>query len=182
VIPATNSFFEITRTGQGVTLLNFEPDTTFKCLNELLYLLIKPALDTFFRDDWKTEEAIHFVVDNGPAEQQSSPLVQMSLVRLLKLLTQVSFAEYHSKRNFVERVHSQENNVLSKASKFNSHSVYEKAKIGSKEHRENMESALEEMRKRKRLLHASFGGRPLMSEMAEDVRSRGGRLHRHRGA
>lgn len=87
------SFFEITRTGQGVTLLNFEPDTTFKCLNELLYLLTIPALDTFFRDDWKTEETIHFVVDNGPAEQQSSPLVQMSLVRLLKLLTQVSFAE-----------------------------------------------------------------------------------------
>lgn len=80
------------------------------------------------------------VVDNGPAEQPSSPLVQMSLVRLLKLLdldkvTQVSFAEYHSKRNFVEHVHSQENNVLSKVSKFNSHSVYEKAKIGSKEHK-----------------------------------------------
>ena len=54
------SVLEITRTGQGVTLLNFEPDTTFKCLNELVYLLTIPALDTFFRDDWKTEEAIHF--------------------------------------------------------------------------------------------------------------------------
>ena len=72
----------------------------------------------------------------------------------------------------MERVHSQENNILSKVSKFNSHSVYEKAKIGSKEHKENMESALEEMRKC--LLHAPFGGRPLMSEAAEDVRSREG--------
>lgn len=101
----------------------------------------------------------------------------MSLVQLLKLLdldkvTQVSFAEYHSKRNFVERVYSQKNSVLSNVSKFNSHSVHEKAKTGSKEHKENMESALEEMRKC--LLHAPFGGRPLMSEAAEDVRSREG--------
>ena len=57
-------------------------------------------------------------MDNGPSEQPSSPLVQMLLVRLLKFLklkkiVQVSFAEYHSKRNFVERVHSIENFALS---------------------------------------------------------------------
>lgn len=43
----------LTRTGQGVTLLNlsfYEPETTFRCLNEVLYLLTLPALDTFFRD------------------------------------------------------------------------------------------------------------------------------------
>ena len=38
----------ITRSGQGETLVNpsfFEPDTTFKCLNELLCLLTLPGLD-----------------------------------------------------------------------------------------------------------------------------------------
>ena len=47
------------------------------------------------------------MVDNGPAEQPNNAMVQMCLVRLLtflklKKITQVSFAEYHSKRNFVE--------------------------------------------------------------------------------
>ena len=51
------------------------------------------------------------------AEQPSSPMVQMCLPRLLHFLnlekvTQVSFAEYHSKRNFVERVHAEENSVI----------------------------------------------------------------------
>lgn len=43
----------LTRIGQGVTLLNlsfYEPETTFKCLNEIFYLLTIPALDSFFRD------------------------------------------------------------------------------------------------------------------------------------
>lgn len=58
-----------------------------------------------------------FVVDNGPAEQPSSPMVQMCLVRLLlwlklEKIVQVSFVEYHSKRNYVERVHAEENRVL----------------------------------------------------------------------
>ena len=38
----------LTRTGQRVTLLNssfYEPDTTFKCLNEVLHLLTLSALD-----------------------------------------------------------------------------------------------------------------------------------------
>ena len=103
---------EITRTGQPVTLLYlafYEPDTTFRCLNELLYLLSLDSLDIFFRDQ-KTgvlKKNFTFVVDNGPSEQLSSPLVQMCLVRLLLFLklekiTQCSFAEYHSKRNYVE--------------------------------------------------------------------------------
>lgn len=66
-----------------------------------------------------------FNVDNGPSEAPSNLLVQMLLVRFLKFLdldkvTQRSFAEYLSKRNFVERVHTVENKVLSDHSHFNS--------------------------------------------------------------
>ena len=78
----------LTRTGQSVTLLNlsfYEPDTTYKCLNEICYLLSLSALDSFFRDQTthKLKKELIFVVDNGPAEQPSSCLVQMCLVRLL---------------------------------------------------------------------------------------------------
>lgn len=137
-IPVSNvTTLHLTRTGQGVTLLNplfYEPDTAFKCLNEVLHLLTLPALDEFFRDKntGKLKTEWTFVVDNGPAEQPSSPLVQMCLVRLLNFLKlhkikQVSFAEYHSKRNFVERVHAEENTVLSKHGPFSSKVVYPKA-------------------------------------------------------
>ena len=61
---------------------------------------------------------ISFVVDNGPSEAPSNLLVKLLLVRLRKILnidkiTQISFAEYLSKRNYVERVHAVENNLLS---------------------------------------------------------------------
>lgn len=69
-----------------------------------------PELDTFFRDSATNnlKKELIFVVDDGPAEQPSSNLVQMCLARLLNFLklekiTQVSFAEYHSERNYVER-------------------------------------------------------------------------------
>ena len=44
------------------------------------------------------------------------------LLRVLKLhkISQMSFAEYHSKRNFVECVHAEENRVLSKHRPFGS--------------------------------------------------------------
>lgn len=94
-------------------------------MNEILYLLTIPALDSLFRDKitGRLKKEFVFAVDNGPAEQPSSPLVQMCLARLLNLLkldriTQVSFAEYHSKRNFVERVHAEGNRVLSKHGPF----------------------------------------------------------------
>ena len=69
-----------------------------------------------FRDHltgWLRKELI-LVVDNWPAEQPSSPMVQMCLARLLKFLNldkicQTLFAEYHSKRNFVEHTHAKEN-------------------------------------------------------------------------
>lgn len=44
---------QLTRTGQGITLLNssfYERETTFRCLNEFCYLLTLPALDVLFGD------------------------------------------------------------------------------------------------------------------------------------
>ena len=112
----------VKRTGQGVTLLYlsfFEPDTTFKCMNEIFLLLANPCLDHYFRDreTGQLKKEFIFLVDNGPQEKPSSPLVQMCMARLMGLLklhkiSQLSFAEYNSKRNFVERVHSEENRVL----------------------------------------------------------------------
>ena len=102
--------------GQCVILINlsfYESDTTFKCPNELCYLLTLTELDVFFRDHitGQLQKEFIFVVDNGPAEQPSSPLVQMCLARLLNFLNldkicQTSFAEYHSKNNYVKRVPS----------------------------------------------------------------------------
>ena len=159
----------LTRTGQAVTLLNisfFEPETTFKCLNEVLFLLTLPALDDFFRDrkTGKLKLEWTFVVDNGPAEQPSSPLVQLCLARLLNFLklhriTQVSFAEYHSKRNYVERVHAEENRVLSKHGPFSSKLVHQLVSTGSKD--ANMERMVDEVRQCIGL--GTFGSRPLLS-------------------
>ena len=74
---------QVTRSGQGVTLLNlsfFEPDDTFKCFNEI-FLLSIPALDPFFRDrsTKKLKKQFTFIVDNGPAEQPSAATVQFVL-------------------------------------------------------------------------------------------------------
>ena len=147
----------LTRSGQGVTLLNlsfYEPETTFKWLNEILYLLTLSSLDIFFRDlkTGKLKKEVIFIVDNGPSEQPRSPLVQMSLIRLLLLLnldkvTQVSFAEYHPKRNYVERGHAEENRVLSKHGPFSSKIPHTQITPGTPEHKENMENMAEEVRK-----------------------------------
>ena len=82
---SNTSHLQLTRIGPSVTLLIlsfYEPETTFKCLNELCYLLTLPALDAFFRDKrtGRLRKEMMFVVDNGPAEQPSSHLVQMCLV------------------------------------------------------------------------------------------------------
>ena len=87
---STNTTLHLTRTGQGVTLLNlsfFEPATTFRCMNKILYLLTLPALDSFFGDvTGNLKKEFTFIVDNSPAEQPSSLLVQLYLVCLLRLL------------------------------------------------------------------------------------------------
>ena len=88
--------------------------------------------------------------------------VLSAILRLLKLnkITQVSFAEYHSKRNFVERAHAEENRVLSAHGPFKSNTIHKQATAGSSEHHENMEAMAEEVRKC--LNQATFGGNPLL--------------------
>ncbi len=80
------------------------------------------------------------------------------LLHFLKLdsVSQISFAEYHSKRNFVERVHAAENEALSKTV-FRSNSVHEKADAGSKEHKENMEKMVCDVKEC--IEQAKFNGR-----------------------
>lgn len=162
-----------TRSGQGVTYLYlsfFEQDTTFKCLNEIFLLLDNPALDNYFRSTETNcmKKEFVFVVDNGPQERPSSPLVQMCMVRLLRLLkldkiTQVSFAEYNSKRNFVERVHAEENRALAKHGPFSSSIVHQNSVIGSKEHRENMECMAAEINECLQTACATFAKKRLIS-------------------
>ena len=77
---------------------------------------------TIFLDTGKIRREWIFVIDNGPAEQPKSRLVKICLVRLLNFSLaqnhQVSFAEYHSKRNFVEHVYAEEYRVLLKHGPF----------------------------------------------------------------
>ena len=58
---SATTHLQLTQTGQNVTLLNpsfFKPDT-FKCLNELCYLLTLLALDVFLgMANWKPENAV----------------------------------------------------------------------------------------------------------------------------
>ena len=66
----TGKLLTITRSGQGVTLVNpslFEPDTTFKCLNELLLLLTLPGLDSLFQDplNGKLKKEMVYIVDKA---------------------------------------------------------------------------------------------------------------------
>ena len=139
----------ITRTGRPALLINlafFEPETTFRTMNELLYLLTQPSLDNVFRNSvtGKLKCIFAFLVDNGHGEDPDSPLTQMCLVRILHMfsltkISQRSFAEYHSKRNFVERVHASENTALSRRGCFRSKQVHPNAETGSKEDIENME-------------------------------------------
>ena len=151
ILPMSNSgAVAVTRTGKAVNLIYlscYEPGTVFRCFNELLFLLAEPSLDSYFRNP-KTKElkkTFCFVVDNGQSEQPSSSLVQMTLVRLCKFLNlgkvvQVSFAEYQSKRNFVERVHPQVNKALSDHGTFSSQGKHVGFQApGSLNHKENME-------------------------------------------
>ncbi len=79
---------------------------------------------------------------------QPGPNVRGATSLLLKLnrITTVTFAEYHSKRNFVERVHAEENRVQSAHGPFTSRPVHQSNMPGSTEHRENMARVEEDMR------------------------------------
>ena len=84
------------------------------------------------------------------------------LLRFLKLdkISQLSLAEYHSKRNFIEQVHAEENRVLSKHGPFSSHEVHQSQVTGSNEHRENMEHMADCVSRC--LQEATFGGKTLL--------------------
>ena len=168
---SANSIVKVTRSGSAFTLINlshFEPFTSFRSTNELLKMMTQPELEYHFRNN-KTGKLVGnflFVVDNGAAEQPASPLVQMLLVRLknflgLKSIGQVSYAEYNSKRNPVERVHAEENKLLLRHGPFSSTMIHEKAQAGSEEHFCNMEKMAEEVSRC--LIEARFGGKPLKS-------------------
>ena len=121
--------------------------------NEILYMLTLPALDDLFNTG-KIKEWI-FVVDNGPAEQPQSTLRLLNFLNLHKI-TLVSFAEYHSKRNFVERIHVEENRTLSKHGPFDSRQVQSLASPGKK----NTRSILKRCQKIfVSFLHTSFGAK-----------------------
>ena len=147
---------EITRTGCPVSLINIaisEPETTFGAMNEFLYLLTQPSLDSVFCNSktGRLKSVFVFLVDNGHGEDPDSPLTQMCLARILSLLnlskiSQRSFAEYHSKRNFVKRVHASENLALSRHGAFNSKQIHPKAEVGSAQHLENMEKMADDVK------------------------------------
>ena len=64
----------------------------------------------------------------------------MNLLKLFKVVQVFyNYAEYNSKCNLVERVHAEENCVLSEHGPFSSKAVHGQAVAGSEEHLENME-------------------------------------------
>ena len=88
-------------------------------------------------------------------------MVQMCLARLLKFLNldkicQTSLAEYHSKRNFVERAHAKENWMLSKHRQFKHKPTRKTDTPGSQQHMENMEHVTSEVIQC--ISQGSFGG------------------------
>ena len=148
-ITGTQTEVKVTRTGKAVTLINlslYEPETVLRVFNEVFYLMSIPELDVFFRnpETLQVKEVFIFVVDNGPSEAPASNIVQMLLARLVKFLNldkavQRSFAEYLSKRNFVERCHAAENKALERHEPFSSKQIHPSAVPGTEAHKENME-------------------------------------------
>ena len=84
---SSDPIIQVTRSGQAAVLVNlslYEPSTSFRALNELLLMLTLPQFFDLFLNKaaQSLKKKFIFVVDNGPAEQPSSPLVQMMLIRL----------------------------------------------------------------------------------------------------
>lgn len=141
------------RTGSAVTLLNisfFESESAFRSLNEIFLMIIDPKTSEYFRNPvtGKFKKDFVFVVDNGPSSAPGNILVKMCLMRIfhvlnLNCLCQVSYAEYHSKRNPVERVHAEENKELSRHGPFEIDTLL--IKPGSQKHRDVMETMLQEV-------------------------------------
>lgn len=155
-VPGTQTEVKVMRTGKAVTLINlslYEPETVLRVFNEIFYLMSIPELDAFFRnpETLQVKEVFIFVVDNGPSEAPASNIVQMLLARLVKFLNldkavQRSFAEYLSKRNFVERCHAAENKALERHEPFSSKQINPSAVPGTEAHKENMEKVATDVR------------------------------------
>lgn len=82
-----------------------EPETTFRAMNEMLYLIKRPSLDRILRNPTTGKlKSMISLLTMSHGEDPDSPLTQMCMLHLLSLsqISQRSFAEYHSKRNFVE--------------------------------------------------------------------------------
>ena len=77
-----------------------------------------------------------------------------------KTVTQKSFAENHSKRNLVERVHAVHNHALSNE-QFSSKEVHSEYEIGDTRHKQNMEHTAEKVRQC--LMHTQYGGNPCLA-------------------
>lgn len=75
----------------------------------------------------------------------------------IEKISQRSFAEYNSKRNFVERVHAAENTALSRHGAFDSKQIHANPQPGTKEHLENMERMAEDVKNC--LSQARFAGK-----------------------
>ena len=80
-----DSFSTVCRTGGVATLLNlsyFERETVHRVFYELFLLMINPCLDKYFRNrlTGRLKEHFVFIVDDGPSEAPSNPLVKMWLV------------------------------------------------------------------------------------------------------
>ncbi|KXJ18944.1 hypothetical protein AC249_AIPGENE25645 [Exaiptasia diaphana] len=165
----------VKRTGQAATILNltyFEPHTVHRLFSDFLLLLLNPSLDSIFRnpDTGRLKEHFVFIVDNGPGEAPSSSLVGMWLVRLtrmlqLKSVAQKSFAEYHSKRNFVERVHAVHNTALS-YDVFKSNRIHSNYSPGDSNHKANMEAMASDVKSC--LDHTQYGGKPCVVQRGSD--------------
>ena len=123
-IPDTSASILVTRTWNAMAIVNlsfYELETVLRVFNDI-FLLMSHSESTEFSKNLKTgqlKEVFAFVVDNGPSEAPANLQVQMLLVWLLKFLnldkaTQRSFAEYLSKRSFVERMHAVENTSFSR--------------------------------------------------------------------
>ena len=159
--PRSDVVVRIKRTGKAITFLNlshYEPETIFRSVNEFLYMTTLPALDTCFRnpETGQFKEILVSIVDNG-IEKPRSPLVKMLLVRLrrllgLKVVIHLSFAEYHSNRNPVERVHAVHTKELEKHGPFQIPNL----NVDSVEHKKKMEEMREDVEAV--LRHATFNG------------------------
>ena len=167
------TLMNVVRSGQPVTLINlsfFEPETIYRCFNELFLLLTIPALDHLFRNpsSGHLKKNWIFVVDNGPSEAPASSMIRMLLVRFVNFLgldkaIQISFEKLNSKDNPAERPHASENFALSRHGPFTSAELFpnKNAVTGSKEHRENMEEMAKEVIICLRM--AKFGGHQFFS-------------------